>query len=381
VVNTSRSPVAAIVLAGGMSKRMGKPKQLLRAGEKALLEHTLNTVRNSHVAESILVLGFAAEEIQQQVSTEGLKVVVNEAYQEGMGSSLRAGISAVDPQACAALIVLADQPFVRSATLDSLIEHHQKFQPQIVIPTYQGFRGNPVLLDRSVLPELTGLRGDIGCRAIFGNHMENIAKLEVDDVGILLDVDTQADWEKLNASLRRTEGAPALTPPADLESRSPGNPALSDHPELLVVGRDPVAVALVRLARLLGFASTVVDPLLSLSDLPEADRILHVLDFSRLPEKHNRYIVVASRGQFDEDALEQALQCDVDYVGLLANQKRSQELREGLRHKGVPPDRLARMRAPAGIEIGAEGPGEIALSIMAEIVAERHRATRHTTSG
>jgi molybdenum cofactor cytidylyltransferase len=382
-VDTSvpRSPVSAIVLAAGMSRRMGTPKQLLRAGEGTLLEHTLNTVRNSTAGEAILVLGFAAEEIRQQISTERFKIVVNQAYSEGMGSSLRAGISALDPQTQAALIVLADQPLVRSATLDHLIEHHQKFRPQIVIPTYKGFRGNPVLLDRSVFPEVASLRGDTGCRAIFGTHTENISKLEVDDVGILLDVDTQEDWEKLNAALRGTEGAPALVPPADLEERSPGNPAASDRPELLIVGRDAVAVALVKLARLLGFTSTVVDPLLPLSDLPEVDRILHVLDFSRLPENRNRYIVVASRGQFDEDALEQAFASDAVYVGVLANERRAQELRQSLGHKGISADRLARMRAPSGIEIGAEDPGEIALSIMAEIVAARHRTARHTPSG
>jgi molybdenum cofactor cytidylyltransferase len=376
VVNASRSSVAAIVLAAGMSRRMGKPKQLLRAGERTLLEHTLESVRHSSAGETILVLGFAAEEIRQQISTEGFKVVVNAAYAEGMGSSLRAGISALGPQIEAVLIVLADQPFVRPATLDRLIEHHQKFRPQILIPTYNGFRGNPVLLDRSVFPEVANLRGDIGCRAIFGNHTEGIAKLEVDDIGILLDVDTQGDWEQLISAVRGTEGASALAPPAELESRSPGEPAASDRPELLVVGEDAVALALVKLARVLGFTTTIVDPLLSLSDLPEADRILHVLDFSRLPENRNRYVVVASRSRFDEDALEQAFASGAVYVGLLANQKRSQELRESLIRKGVSADRLAQMRAPAGVEIGAERPEEIALSIMAEIVAERHRATR-----
>jgi xanthine dehydrogenase accessory factor len=81
-----------------------------------------------------------------------------------------------------------------------------------------------------------------------------------------------------------------------------------------------------------------------------------------------RYIVVASRGQFDEEALEQALQSDAVYVGLVANQKRAQELASRLERKGVKAERLARMRAPAGLDIGAESPEEIALSIMAEIV-------------
>lgn len=368
--------VSAIILAAGTSSRMGTPKQLLRAGKTTLLEHALNSVRNSSADEIILVLGSAAGQIQQSISTKDLKVVVNDAYREGMGSSLRTGISAVNPDAEGALIVLGDQPFVRSSTLDRLIEHHHRSRPQIVIPTYKGFRGNPVLLDRSVFPELMHISGDIGCRAIFGNHTENISKLAVDDAGILLDVDTREDFQKLAAS-RGWAGEAAL-PQTDLESSNLEAPpmAAGNQPELVVVGRDAVAAALVRLARLSGFVTTVVDPFLSLRDLPEAGRILHVLDLSRLSEDRDRYIVVASRGQFDEEALEQALRSKAAYIGLLANKKRAQELRESLQRKGIPAEHLARMRAPAGLEIGAEGPAEIALSIMAEIVAARHGADR-----
>lgn len=372
-VDTSSVPsrISVVVLAAGMSKRMGAPKQLLRAGETTLLERALNTVRQSRADEIILVLGFGAKEIQQTISTLGLKVVVNESYQEGMGSSLRAGISIVDPQANAALIMLADQPFVLSSTLDRLIEHHQKVRPQIVIPIYKGFRGNPVLLDRSVFPEVASLRGDIGCRAIFGAHTENIAKLAVDDPGILLDVDTREDFEKL-ATGRDPAAGPAL-PQADMESRNPqqSTESLVTQPELVVVGRDPVALALVKLARLLGFTTTMVDPFLSLGDVPEADRILHVLDFSLLPVHRRRAVVVASRGQFDEEAIEQAFLSKAAYVGLLANKKRAQELRDSLQRKGISAEDLTRMHAPAGLDIGAEDPQEIALSIMAEIVAER----------
>jgi len=195
-----KSQVGAIVLAAGRSTRMGEAKQLLRLGESTVLGQTLENVRGAGVDEIVLVLGFSAQTIREQLPisvTEGLKIVVNQAYEQGMASSLREGISALDPQTEAALVVLADQPFIRPETLNRLIEEHRRTNAQIVIPLYKGSRGNPVLLDRSVFPEVMALDGDVGCRAIFGSHLEGIVKVEVADVGILLDIDNKDDYERL----------------------------------------------------------------------------------------------------------------------------------------------------------------------------------------
>ncbi|HEX7360228.1 MAG TPA: nucleotidyltransferase family protein [Bryobacteraceae bacterium] len=183
--------VSAVVLAAGMGTRMGAVKQLLPFRGKTLVEHVLDTLRASEVREIVLVLGFAAEDIRQRVPLDKVKVIVNGAYREGMASSLRAGISAVDPASEAALIVLADQPFVRPDTMNRLIAEH----PAIAIPTYEGKRGNPVRIGRSLFPEALRLSGDIGCRALFSAHPDEIAYVPVDDPGILIDFDTQADVE------------------------------------------------------------------------------------------------------------------------------------------------------------------------------------------
>jgi len=380
-VHKTASMVSAVVLAGGMSRRMGAPKQLLRIEGKSLLEHTLANVRASAVHEIILVLGFAADEIEKEISPKGLTIARNEYYQQGMGTSLRTGLAAMDPQSTAALIILADQPFVEPATLDRLIEFHASFKreigkqeigkqesagPQIVIPTYRGFRGNPVLLDRTVFPELRGLSGDVGCRAIFGDHTEGIHRLPVDDAGILLDIDSPEDVEKidqLRAGLSRGESE-------ILESR---HDVSKKEPELVLVGRDPIVRALAQFGRLLRFTVTVVDPFLCLSEIPEADRILRALDFSRLPAAEQRYVVIASRGQFDEEAAAQALQMDISYIAVLASKQRGRELAKVLAAQGIAQEKLTRMHIPAGLEIGAESPEEIALSIMAEVIAERRR--------
>src|SRR5271156_599395 len=327
---TTTSRIGAVILAAGTSSRMGEAKQLLRLGGSTLLDQVVHNLCGSRVAEIVIVLGHEAETIKQQTAVKNLKVVVNESYRQGMGTSLRAGLSALSSDVDAALIVLADQPFVRPATFDQIIEHYRQSQAQIVIPIYKGFRGNPVLLDRSVFPEVMALTGDIGCRAIFGN---------------------------------------------DLEGREiAGDGQASQGSEVTIVGRDPVAIALAKIAKLLRFRVTVVDPFLKSSDLPDADRFLNSLDFSKLPAESTRYVVVASRGQFDEEAVEQALHSNSAYIALVANKKRAQEIRRSLELKGAPAEKLAKVHAPAGLSIGAETPEEIALSIMAEIVSEIRRS-------
>jgi len=209
----------------------------------------------------------------------------------------------------------------------------------------------------------------MGCRAIFGDHLDGIVKVRVDDAGILLDIDRRSDIEALRRAGDRAEREKALLETADLDGRH-----LADgtgQPELIIVGRDALAVALAKLGKFMKFAVTVVDPLLASDELPEADRVLHALDFSVLAANTDRHVVVASRGSCDEEAIEEALAVNSAYVALVAKKKRGEEVVRGLRMKGIAAEKLARVRVPAGIDIGAETPEEIALSIMAEIVAER----------
>jgi len=179
---------------------MGAPKQLLALGTGTILEQTLHNVRKSALDEVILVLGASADSIHQQLPVpilDGVTIAMNEAFEEGMASSLRAGLSALSPNAGAALIVLADQPFIQPETFDRIVEAYRHSAARIVIPTHNGSRGNPVMLDRSVFGDVMALEGDIGCRAIFASHPDEILKVEVEDSGILLDIDNRDDYERL----------------------------------------------------------------------------------------------------------------------------------------------------------------------------------------
>lgn len=192
--------VSAVVLAAGRSVRMGEAKQLMRVGERGMLERTLGNVRAGNVDEVILVLGFSAESIRRALPAallEGVRIVVNEKYESGMASSLRAGLAAVSPALDAALIVLADQPFVRPETMGSIVERYRESNAAVVVPFYRGLRGNPVLLNRSVFAEAMALEGDVGCRAIFARHAEELLEVDVEDAGILEDIDSREDYERL----------------------------------------------------------------------------------------------------------------------------------------------------------------------------------------
>jgi len=116
------SLISAILLAAGESKRMGKPKQLMPLGGTTILEQTIDNSLNSEVDEVIVVLGAIAEETKKIVAARPVKTVVNPNYQQGMSTSIIAGLNMVDSRARAVMIALGDQPFIDSQTLNRLID-------------------------------------------------------------------------------------------------------------------------------------------------------------------------------------------------------------------------------------------------------------------
>jgi xanthine dehydrogenase accessory factor len=142
-------------------------------------------------------------------------------------------------------------------------------------------------------------------------------------------------------------------------------------PCLWVVGTTPIAGALVELGAGLGFDVTLVDPVADTDAFPAAGRVVASDDLTTLDQTVSPFVVVASQGQWDEDALAQALQRDVAYVGLVASPTRASVVRDALRAGGIPEERLAALRAPAGLDLGAESAAEVALSILAELVQVR----------
>ncbi len=144
------------------------------------------------------------------------------------------------------------------------------------------------------------------------------------------------------------------------------------RPQLVVCGASPVALAVADLGRKLGFAITACAPAADQPQFTEAER--RIEDYA-LPVKEpgTRYVVVATQGRGDEAALQAALAVDCDYIGFVGSRKKAAALKHALAARGIDRARLERMKSPAGLDLGAITPDEIALSILAEIVALRRR--------
>ncbi len=189
--------ISAIVLAAGKSIRMGFPKLLLQVRGKSLLQHVIDNALQSKVGEVIVVLGAGAAALRREIKQGKVRVIENASYEEGLSTSLRAGLRAVSPQAQAALVLMGDQPLVSHTIIDALVDKYQESGSFIVAPVYNGQRGNPVLFDRSLIPELIGVIGDKGGREIIERHFDQLTIVEIESAMIGSDIDTWEDYKSV----------------------------------------------------------------------------------------------------------------------------------------------------------------------------------------
>lgn len=200
-----KSPVAGVILAAGCGRRMSAhmggrpdlPKQLLPFRSAPLLGHVIDQARSSMLAPICLVLGHRAAEIRTQVERSRVEVVVNANYEAGQASSLIAGLNTVADRCAAAMFLLGDQPLVSAALMDRLIKAYGRKGASITLPSFEGRRGNPVIIAASLFTQLRRLSGDTGARALFQAHADEIERVPVEDPTVLMDVDTPGDYDRL----------------------------------------------------------------------------------------------------------------------------------------------------------------------------------------
>ncbi len=188
--------ISAILLGAGESNRMGSDKLALPWGRKTVLERCFRTLIRSQVREVVIVRRIRSKELKDNFHGKEIKTVTNLHPEQGMSLSIRQGLRAVHPESEGILIALGDQPFLKTRTINVLIRAFDRSKERIVVPSFQGRTGHPVIFHRVYRKELMNLKGDVGGKSIIERHPEDVRVVKVRSIGVLKDLDTWQDYEK-----------------------------------------------------------------------------------------------------------------------------------------------------------------------------------------
>ena len=188
--------ITAIILAAGQSRRMGQPKMLLPWGETTVLGQVICTFKSAGIEDILVITGGVREQVEALVGNSA-QTIFNPNYAEGeMLSSVQVGLGRAKAEAEAVLIGLGDQPQVRARSVQLVVEAYTKSEASLVIPSYRVRRGHPWLVARQYWDEIQRMRPIESLRDFLNDHTNDIHYVEVDDPGILKDLDTPDDYLK-----------------------------------------------------------------------------------------------------------------------------------------------------------------------------------------
>ncbi len=198
--------VSALVLAAGASTRLGQPKQLLPFGSTTLLGRVVSEVSAAGALdEVVVVIGGAAAEVRRRVDFGGAKVVENPEFGQGCASSYRTGIAALDARAEAVAVMVGDQPGIDRAVIDAVVTEWRRTRDRIMLTSYRGGEGHPLMFGRALFEQLVVLRGDKAAWKIVDAHPDWVRPVPVDRP-LPADVNT---WQEYEALLRNAVGPDA----------------------------------------------------------------------------------------------------------------------------------------------------------------------------
>ena len=189
--------VCGLILAAGGSSRLGRPKQLVNAHGKSLLEKVIDNSLLTDLQQVYVVLGANYEQVEASVKHLPVSMIKNERWQEGIGSSISCGLRKIQSEGNfdAVLIMLCDQLHITAHHLRSLIKAYLHKRSPIIATTYGGQIGVPALFDQQFFPHLQILSGDIGAKKILHQHAGSLHPIPFEKA--IIDVDTPEDLEKL----------------------------------------------------------------------------------------------------------------------------------------------------------------------------------------
>jgi len=190
-----RDQIYGLVLAAGMARRMGSTKQLLPFGDRTILQTVVDTFLGADLSGLTVVLGHDADAVRESLGDRKVDFCVNEAYREGMFSSVLCGLHHLPSDAKAVMIALGDQPQIHLGVVQAVAKAYREGEHGIVIPSWDGKRGHPVVINLvRYRAEILSLSGDQGLKPVMRGHEEDALEVPVDDEGILRDLDTPEDY-------------------------------------------------------------------------------------------------------------------------------------------------------------------------------------------
>jgi CTP:molybdopterin cytidylyltransferase MocA len=194
--------LAAVILSGGASSRMGSPKALLAYQGRPFLEHLLEVTMHPHIGVRRVVLGAHAEPIAKNIALSADEIVINEAWESGQLSSIQSAIRSLPEGTDGLLLCLIDHPLISRALVDELIVRFYAAPAKIVLPIYEARRGHPVIFSSLLYQELLEAPADKGARAVVWAHAAEVVELPTTEQGCVLNLN---DPETLHRATRLSD--------------------------------------------------------------------------------------------------------------------------------------------------------------------------------
>ena len=190
--------ISAMLLAAGESRRMGDFKQLLTIAGKTFVERCVDNLLRSRVDEVVVVTGHREQDVRRAVGDRPVRFVYNADYRAGMSSSIKRGVESLSKDSRACLIALADQPLISADVFNRVIEEYEKNQSLIVVPTFEGRNGHPVILDLRLRQEILSMDPAQGLRQVVRAHASETRHVAVSDEAVLIDFDLPEDYRRIS---------------------------------------------------------------------------------------------------------------------------------------------------------------------------------------
>jgi molybdenum cofactor cytidylyltransferase len=189
--------IYGVVLAAGMSRRLGRPKQLLDLGGRPLVAHVVQRALAAGLDGVVVVTGHEREAVEAAVSAPGVTLAFNPEFASGQASSLIAGLDAVPTEADAIVVLLSDQPTIAIPTITAVVNARRETAAPIVMATYGAVRAHPTLIGRELFPELRAINGDQGAREVIRAHRRDVVTVDSGQSEPPADVDTEEAYAAL----------------------------------------------------------------------------------------------------------------------------------------------------------------------------------------